>query len=76
MAMFPFNLFAESYEDMWEKVEDAETDGLPQTALKAIEPIYKKALKEKEYPQILKAVCYKVIMEGVVQGNLPEEKIK
>ena len=75
MAMFPFNLFAESYEDMWEKVEDAETDGLPQTALKAIEPIYKKALKEKEYPQILKAVCYKVIMEGVVQGNLPEEKI-
>ena len=47
MAMFPFNLFAESYEDMWEKVEDAETDGLPQTALKAIEPIYKKALKEK-----------------------------
>ena len=75
MAMFPFNLFAESYEKMWEKVEEAEENELPKTALKSIESIYEKALKEKDYAQILKSVCYKVIMEGVIQGNLPEEKI-
>ena len=75
MAIFPFNLFAQTYESMWEKVEEAEENGLPQTALKEIEPIYEKAMKEKDHAQALKAICMKVIMEGVVQGNLPEEKI-
>ena len=60
---------------MWKKVTEAENKGLPQTALKEIDPIYEKAIKEKDHAQALKAICKKVIMEGVVQGNLPEEKI-
>ncbi|MBP5469959.1 MAG: hypothetical protein J6Z11_12030, partial [Candidatus Riflebacteria bacterium] len=60
---------------MWKKVKEAEDKGLPQTALKEIDPIYEKAIKEKDHAQALKAVCKKIIMEGVVQGNLPEEKI-
>ena len=75
MAMFPFNLFAQSYEDMWKKVTEAEGKGLPQTALKEIEPIYEKAIKEKEHAQAIKAICKKVITEGTIQGNKPEEKI-
>ena len=75
MAMIPFNLFGQSFEDMWKKVEEAEEKGLPQTAIKEIDPIYEKAIKENEPAQAIKAVCYKIIMEGIVQGNLPEEKI-
>ena len=75
MAMFPFNLFAESFEDLWKKFEEAESKGLPQTAIKELDPIYEKAIKEKNYAQSIKAVCKKVLMEGVIQGNLPEERI-
>ena len=75
MAMFPFNLLAENYDDMWKKVYDAESKGLPQTALKEIEPIYEKAIKEKEQAQAIKAICKKIITEGTIQGNSPEEKI-
>ena len=31
MAMFPFNLFADSYEKLWEKVEEAESKQIDKT---------------------------------------------
>ncbi len=79
MAIFPFNLFGakpDSYQEMWKKVEKAIEDGLPQTAVKELDPIIEKARQEKDLVWSLKAICQKVIMEGEVQGNLPEEKIK
>lgn len=79
MAIFPFNLFgsnADTYEKMWKKVEEAVEEGLPQTAIKELEPIIQKAKQEKDIVWSLKAICQKIIMEGEVQGNLPEEKIK
>ncbi|MBQ3644285.1 MAG: hypothetical protein II961_06775 [Candidatus Riflebacteria bacterium] len=75
MAMVPLNLSAQNYEDMWKKVYDAESKGLPQTALKELEPIYEKAIKEKDHFHAIKAICKKVITEGTIQGNSPEEKI-
>ena len=75
MAMSPFNLSAQSYEDMWKKVKEAENKGLPQTALQEIEPIYEKAIKEKDHAQAIRAVCKKIVTEGTIQGNSPEEKI-
>lgn len=77
LVMFPFNLFAEkSYDDLWKKVEDAQDEGLPETAIKAIEPIYQKALKEKEIAQACRALAEKIVLEGEIQGNKPEEKIQ
>ncbi len=75
MTIFPLNLFGQSFEDLWKKVEDAEKKGLPQTALKEIEPIYEKAVKENDYAQAIKAVTKKIVTEGIIQGNLPEERI-
>lgn len=76
MAMFPFNLFGEeSFEQLWEKVEKAKAEGLPQSAIKCIEPIYEKAIKEEEPAQAVKAVCETIVLEGEIQGNKPEEKI-
>ncbi|MBQ3643960.1 MAG: hypothetical protein II961_05135 [Candidatus Riflebacteria bacterium] len=60
---------------MWAKVKKANKDGLPQTALKELEPIYQKAIKEKNQSQAVKALCKMITMEGIVQGNLPEERI-
>ena len=60
---------------MWKKVEKAQKDGLPQTAIKELEPIYKKAIEEKNQVQALKSICKIITMEGTIQGNLPEERI-
>ena len=77
ITMFPFNLFAKdpTYEELWAKVEKAAEDSLPQTMVKELEPIIEKATKENETAWAIKAICRKVIAEGEVQGNLPEEKI-
>ena len=49
--------------------------GLPQTAIKEIEPALAKALQEKAYPQAIRLIARKIALEGVIQGNKPEEKI-
>ena len=75
ISLLPLTLFAESYEEMWQKVKKAQQDGLPQTAIKELEPIYKKAIEEKNQVQALKSICKIITMEGSIQGNLPEERI-
>ncbi len=59
----------------WKKVDDAINKGLPQTAIKELDPIIESALKEKAYPEAIKAICKKIAYEGTIQGNKPEEKI-
>ena len=59
----------------WKKVRDAEAKGLPQTAVKELEPIIESAMKERAYPEAIKAVAKKIALEGNIQGNKPEERI-
>ena len=51
VAMFyaPFlpMLSAQSYDDLWKELQEAEKKSLPQTAIKVADRIYEKALKEK-----------------------------
>src|SRR5437899_2992998 len=61
--------------EQWKKVDDAEKKGLPKTAIKEIDPIIESALKDKAYPEAVKAVCKKIVLEGNIEGNKPEEKI-
>ncbi|HEY2909721.1 MAG TPA: MG2 domain-containing protein, partial [Gemmataceae bacterium] len=61
--------------EQWKKVDDAVRKGLPKTAIKELEPIIASALKEKAYPEAIKAICKKIVLEGNIQGNKPEEKI-
>ena len=70
-----FNLFAQSYEDMWKKVDAAERKGLPKSAIKELVPIYKKAIKEKNHVETINSICKRVILEGVIHGNQPHERI-
>lgn len=66
---------AQSRAQLWKKVEQAKSKSLPKTAIEYLEPIYEMALKEKDMTDAAKALCEKIVMEGRVQGNKPEEKI-
>jgi uncharacterized protein YfaS (alpha-2-macroglobulin family) len=61
--------------DQWKKVEAAVAKGLPQTAIQELEPIIEAALKDKAYPEAIKAIGKKIALEGNIQGNKPEEKV-
>ncbi|MDI9340001.1 MAG: alpha-2-macroglobulin family protein [Sediminibacterium sp.] len=57
MLNFPPN---ETYAQLWKKVETAEGKGLTEDAQKLTEEIYKKAQKEKNHPQIVKAIIHRL----------------
>ncbi len=61
--------------EQWKKVRDAESKGLPQTAIKELDPIIESTLAEKAYPEAIKAIAKKIALEGTIQGNKPEERI-
>src|SRR6478736_2947027 len=64
-----------SRDAQWKKVDDAISKGLPKTAITELEPIIRDALKEKAYGEAAKAIARKIVLEGNIQGNKPEEKI-
>jgi len=61
--------------EAWKGVEEAINQGLPKTAIERLEPIIQSALKEKKYPEAIRAICTKIALEANIQGNKPEEKI-
>jgi uncharacterized protein YfaS (alpha-2-macroglobulin family) len=65
----------QSRADRWKKVDEAIRKGLPKSAIAELEPIIESALKEKVYPEAIKAIGKKIALEGTIQGNKPEEKI-
>jgi uncharacterized protein YfaS (alpha-2-macroglobulin family) len=62
--------------ELWQKVNEANKKGLPQTALQYIEPIYQMAIKEKDYPDAASALCKKILLESNIEGNDSEYKIR
>lgn len=48
-----------SYNSEWKKVDSLENKGLTESALKAVEAIYKIAKQENNHPQIIKALIYR-----------------
>ena len=61
--------------DRWKKVDEAVNKGLPKTAITELDPIIESALKDKAYPEAIKAIAKKISLEGTIEGNKPEEKI-
>ena len=60
---------------MRKEVEDAANKGLPKTAIEKLTPIIDGAMKDKAYPEAIKAIATRINYEGMVQGGKPEEKI-
>ncbi|MDD7886410.1 alpha-2-macroglobulin [Flavivirga sp. 57AJ16] len=48
-----------TYEDLWTQIEQFETKGLPQSALKTVEDIKLLAEKDKNTPQLIKSMFFK-----------------
>ena len=61
--------------DQWEEVEEATKKGLPKTAIEKLEPLIDRALKEKAYPEAIRAIAQRINLRGAIEGNKPEEKI-
>ncbi len=59
----------------WKAVDEAISKGLPKTAITNLVPIIEGALKDKAYPEVVKAIARRITLEGNIQGNKPEEKI-
>src|SRR5947207_8767496 len=66
---------AQPRDSQWKKVDEAVKKGLPKTALEHLNPIIEQAIKDKAYPEAIKAISFKIALEGNIQGNKPEEKI-
>ena len=59
----------------WSKVDAAVSQGLPKSAIEALLPIIDGALKDKAYPEAAKAIARRIMLEGAIEGNKPEEMI-
>ena len=56
-------------------MDEAVKKGLPKTAIEALDPIVAGAMKDKVYGEAAKALAKKIVLEGEIQGNKPEERI-
>src|SRR6266481_588146 len=78
LLTFALNLsfsFAASRDTQWKEVDEAVGKGLPKTAIEKLEPIIQGALKDKAWGEATRAIARKIVLEGTIQGNKPEERI-
>ena len=59
----------DDYAAAWKKIESLQNQGLPESAMKEVEALYKRAKNDKNSPQIIKTVLYL----GRFKGQLEEE---
>ncbi|HUP77225.1 MAG TPA: MG2 domain-containing protein, partial [Pirellula sp.] len=64
-----------SRDTMWKKVDEAVQKGLPKSAIEALSPIIEAALADKAFPEAIKAIAKRVLLEGQIEGQKPEEHI-
>ena len=67
---------AAARKSQWKKVKEAVDKGLPKTAIEHLDPIIAGALDDKAYAEAIKAIGQKITLEGNIQGNKPEEKVR
>lgn len=60
---------AQSYEHLWQRVEQLEKDDLPKSVVEAARTIYVKAEKEKNVPQMMKAFLTMTVYREVVSPD-------
>ena len=65
-----------SKDEHWKAYEAALKKGLPKSAIKHLDPIIEKTISERDYAEAIKAVGRKISLEGNIQGNKAQEKIR
>ena len=64
-----------STQDLWKKVQKAEKDGLPQTAIDVLKQIAAASREQKHQGEYLRALTRRLILESVIKGNKPEYRV-
>lgn len=67
--------FASPRDAQWKSVDEAAAQGLPKTAIERLDPIITGALADQAYAEAVRAIGRKIALEGLIEGNKPEEKI-
>jgi uncharacterized protein YfaS (alpha-2-macroglobulin family) len=62
-------------QELWKKVDEAQQNGLPQTAIGYLKNIRSLASQVKSNEQLLKAVIRQIALEGLIEGNKPAARI-
>ncbi len=75
LTLLQVSVWGASRGALWKSVAQARSQGLPQTAITNLQLILEDAMKEKAFPEAVKALGEKIVMESAVQGALPEERI-
>ena len=63
-------------QDLWNKVKEAEANGLPQTASEHLRAIYASALADQAWAEAMRALTKRIVSDSIVTGNQPEDKIQ
>lgn len=66
----------EDRKELWKQVEEAMQKGLPKTAQKKIQTILDDAIEQKDYPDAIRATCFRAMIESQVQGAKPAFMIR
>jgi len=75
-ALFGGDMRAQNHrQDLWNKVKEAEANGLPQTAGEHLRAIYASALADGAWAEAMRALTKRIVSDSVVKGNKPEDKI-
>lgn len=75
ILLVSFGAAPDARDEQWKAVEEAVNKGLPKTAIEKVQPILEATIKEKAWPEAIKAMARKIALEGEIQGNKPEERI-
>jgi len=62
--------------ELWKQIAEADRKGLPRTGIKAAEQIYESAMKDKNYPEAIKAIGGKVEDRDALLAALRRVEIK
>src|SRR5438067_628996 len=65
-----------NYDTQWKKVDEYVTKGLTKSALEQVAKIYETAKKEKNDPQLIKALLYSVTLNQNTQENATVNNIE
>lgn len=66
---------AASRDELWRKVDEAVSQGLPRTAITNLNLIIPAAVADQAWGEAAKAIGRKIVMEANIEGNKAEEKI-
>ncbi|MFA5419640.1 MAG: hypothetical protein WC341_14410, partial [Bacteroidales bacterium] len=64
------------FDNTWNEVDSLKKQGLPQSAIKLVDKVYHQAKTESNQPQVIKAILYKMSLQGDFEENHLEKAIR